>query len=199
MKPPKRNRGLRIAHSFDRGMGKVKIVASPALQKSLKYEIVDDPRSPGRGQVLKITIPGGDYKGLKNDLGFLRVNVEMPDTPPAPTRALIFDGRLVAAPGSFSHSNIYLYSAGPRTERSFRVYPMRLTGRGWQRYFLSRWNNRESSRVLNKISDAKVLTVSFFFHDIKEPVEIRIGNVGDTMAKTSDAPVWWEGGEAEPI
>ena len=199
VKPPKRNRGLRIAHSFDRGMGKVKIVASPALRKDLKYELVDDPMSPARGQVLKITIPGGDYAGLKRDLGFLRVNVEIPDTPPAATRAVVFDGKLVASPGSFSHSNIYLYSAGARNERSFRVYPMRLAGRDWQRYFLSRWNNHESSRVLEKISDAKVLTVSFFFRDIKEPVEIRIGDIGDTMAKISDAPVWWEGGEAEPI
>ena len=76
---------------------------------------------------------------------------------------------------------------------------MRMSSREWQRFFVSRWNNHESKRVLTKIGDAKTLTVSFFFRNLKEPVEIRIGNIGDTTQNVSDAPVWWEGGEAEPI
>ena len=200
VEPPKHNRGIRIVHSFDRGMGEVQIVCSPALEGALKHEIVDDPRSPAGGKVLKITIPAGNYRGIPHDLGFLRVNVIVPDTPPAKTRSLVFDGKIVAAPGNFSHGNIYLHSAKDQNgRRSFRVYPMRMTGRDWQRFFVSRWNNHETTRVLKKIDDAKTLTVSYFFRNISEPVEIRIGNIGDTAQNVSDAPVWWEGGEAEPI
>ena len=198
VQPFDRNRGIRVVHSFDRGMGEVKIVASPSLQKALKSEIVDDPSSPSSGKVLKITIPGGDYRGIGHDHGYLRVNVEVPDTPPAGTRSLVVDGMVVAAQGNFSHGNIYLRGAGPRSTRLFRVYPARPGRRGWQRTFVTNWYG-EGARTLKKITDAESFAVSFFFHNITEPVEIRIGNIGDTETNLSVAPVWKEGAEAEPI
>ena len=196
--PVDRNRGIRIVHSFDQGMGGVKVVVSPALRKVLKQEIVDDPTSPSGGKVLKITIPGGDYRGIGHDLGYLRVNVEVPDTPPAKTRALVIDARLRAAPGCFRHSNVYLRGEGPQATRLFRVYPMRSGRYDWQRTYISKWSG-EGTRVLKKITDGKTLAISFFFNNINEPVEIRIGNIGDTRLNVSLAPVWKEGGEAEPI
>ena len=193
-----RSAKYKVSHSFNDGMGGTEVIVSPALRGIAKSEIVDDPASPAGGKVLKITIPGGKYRtGEKQDGGYLRVTVRIPCRLEKGTKSLVFDGILKAKPEDFSRCNIYLQSEGDAESRSRRVYHLLTLRPQWTRTFNSYWT--KEGKVLKDITQARYAAVSFFFRDITEPVEIRIGDLGGSELPISSAPVWVEGGEAEPI
>ena len=197
MRPQFSTRRIRVIPFFDAsGLKNAAISATPSLRKVLKYEIVDAPDSPSGGKALKITIPGGNYRGIGKDLGYLRINVEFPDEVPAGTLAMMLDCKVVAAPGEFSRCNLYLNGEGKLGHRLYCYYLFH-PGVKWQRVFNS--TKKTETRPLKKITDAKGRTLSFFFDRITQPAEIWISATGDTAENISSAPIWYEGGEAEPI
>ena len=172
------------------------IITSPTLRKVVKHEIVDDPSSPAGGKVLKITIPGGNYRGIGRDHGYLRVDLEIADRVPKKSRAMVIDCKVVAASGEFNHCNLYLHAEGKVGQRKFRYYPIRCSGE-WQRIFQT--GVKQEARPLKDLSEVSNRTVSFFFNNITQPVEIYVGATGDTVQNIAPAPLWYAGGEAEPI
>ena len=193
-----RSAKYKVSHSFNGGMGGTEVIVSPALRGVAKSEIVDDPASPSGGKVLRITIPGGKYRtGEKQDGGYLRVTVRIPCRLEKGTKGLVFDGSLKARPEDFSRCNIYLQSEGDAKSRSRRVYHLLTLRPQWDRIFNSYWT--KEGKVLADITQARYAAVSYFFKDITGPVEIRIGDLGGTDLQLSSAPIWAEGGEAEPI
>ena len=188
---------IRRARSFDGGLNGARIEASPSLRNVLKYKIVNDPEVPSGSKVLKITIPGGDYRGIENDVGYLRVDLCFPDTVPAENCNMFTEYRVVAAPGNFSHCNVYLNGEGPEERRLFRVYYLPIPKNdGWERCFSSVWS-REGKRVLTKLADARSRKISFFFRRIDRKAEIYLGMIGDATIHVSEVPAWREGREAE--
>ena len=193
--PDAKQSGIKVVHDFANGMGKVKITGSPTLLKAVKSEIVDDPTSPAKGKVLKITIPAGKYRGESNDNGYLRLNLEMPYGLAKGERSLLLEHRIVADPTDFSHGNEYLFD-GPRGKRTSRIYPFKSSA-DWQREL--RPSKRTGSKPLKDLTTTKFRFISFFFYSLNHPVEIYIGNIGTGEGGASIVPPWKEGGEAEVI
>ena len=192
-----RGSAIRRAVSFDDGMSGVIVDASPTILPELKCETVADPAVPSGGKVLKITIPAGKYRGIKHDAGYLRVDVNFADRVPSENCNMVTEYRIVAAPGSFSHCNVYLHGEGPADRRLFRAYylPVPKTDE-WQRDFSSVWS-KEGKRVLTELADARSRKISFFFRNIDGGAEIRLGMIGDATVDVSEVPPWCEGREAE--
>ena len=187
--------GMKVVHDFANGMGKIKITGSDTLLKAVKSEIVDDPTSPAKGKVLKITIPAGKYRGESNDNGYLRINLEMPYSLAKNEQSLLLEHRIVADPTDFSHGNEYLFD-GPRGKRTSRIYPFKSSA-DWQREL--RPSKRTGSKPLKDLTTTKFRFISFFFYSLNHPVEIYIGNIGTGEGGASIVPPWKEGGEAEVI
>ncbi len=197
VKPDAKFDSFRVAKDFKDGFQDVEFSGSEKLVSAMKTEVVDDPTSPSGGKVLKITIPPGHYHRREMDKGYLRLTVALPVyTVPEGTRVAMLDCRLVAAAGDFSHANDYFTGAGERGKRKYRMYPFRV-GPEWSRIFS--FTPATGEFTLKKLTDTRRRSLGFFFHDITAPVEIRIGQMGDSTENYSPTPLWKEGTEAEPI
>ena len=69
----------------------------------------------------------------------------------------------------------------------------------WTRDIIPLWMRVSPDSKLTDYSLVKERKISYFFHRIAHPVEIRIDNIGDTAEVLSSVPVWEKGREAEPI
>ena len=192
--PDRKPADLKVVHDFTKGLDGIKFAGSGAMLKSVKYEIIDDPGSPAKGKVLKITIPPGKYKGEDNDLGYLRFDLCMPYSLADGSESLLLDHKIAADPTDYSHSCEYLFD-GPRGKRNSRMYPFKAKNE-WQREI--RASKKGGSKILKDLKRTKFRHISFFFFKLDNPVEIRIGNIGDAKG-ISIVPLWKEGGEAEVI
>ena len=198
--PDNRDRALRIAADFEHGMGGVTVDAAPVLRDKIKVEIVDDPKSPSGNKVLKITVPPGDYKkGRKRDDGYLRIDVILPYTMPAGTKALTVDHMLITSGGDLYRVNNYIRTDDAGDGKSaFRMHKLQPSPR-WTRDIIPLWMRVSPDSKLKDYSLVRERKISYFFHRIEHPVEIRIDNIGDTAEVLSSVPVWEKGREAEPI
>ena len=195
------DRALRIAADFEHGMGGVVVEASGALREKIRTGIVDDPTSPSGSKVLRITVPPGDYKqGRKQDEGYLRIDVFLPSyTMPAGTRALTVDHKLVVAGGDLYRVNNYIRTGDSADGQSaYRMHKLQPSPR-WTRDIVPLWMRVSPDSKLTDFSLVRERKISYFFHRITQPVEIRIDNIGDTAEVLSSVPVWEKGREAEPI
>ena len=195
------DRALRIAADFEHGMGGVAVDASAALREKIRTEIVADPTSPSGSKVLKITVPPGDYKrGRKQDEGYLRIDVFLPAyNMPEGTRALTVDHKLVTADGDLYRVNNYIRTGDSEDGKSaYRMHKLQPSPR-WTRDIIPLWMRVSPDSKLNDFSLVKERKISYFFHRITHPVEIRIDNIGDTAETLSSVPVWEKGRESEPI
>ena len=181
----------RIVHDFEHGMGDISIIAQDSIKRAVKCEIVTEP---GRGKVLKVTIPQGKYRGQSKDYGFLRLSLSMSYRMPAGTKAPVLDHRIVAAPGEYHHSNDYLLDAPLGEQRHGRMYRFE-SGPEWQTE--TRSNFREVDKLMKDITATRYRVISFFFDKLEHPVEIYVDNLGDTTADFSCTPFWSEGTYSE--
>ncbi len=183
-----------IVEDFEHGMGKVRVTAPKSLNGKLKTEIVDDPSSPSKSKVLKITVPPGNYHESEESPGYIRISIDMPYTISATTKALILDHKLVAEDGSgFSHANDYLVGGG-----KYRLQKLFPTA-GWIREIIDFTTPTSATRPMTDMTQTKRRRISFFFTEIKKPVEIRIDNIGDSPDAVTTVPSWNEMREAERI
>ena len=193
---------LRIAADFEQGMGDVKVNCGKLLREKLKYEIVDDPTSPSKSKVLKISFPAGNYKGHDRDGGYVRVDVAMPYSVAKGTKSLVFDHRMVTTGKGFSHSNDYIVDQvedGRASAKAYyRLYSFKPTAE-WTRSITPLNGRSNSTNHLNDVTRTKFRKVSFFFNEVDAPVEIYIDNIGDTESNVSNMPMWKEGTEGEPM
>ena len=197
----RRDRALRIAADLEHGMGGVIVETSASLRESIKTEIVDDPTSPSGSKVLKITIPPGDYKqGRKQDEGYLRIDVILHSyTMPAGSKALTVDHKLITAGGDLYRVNNYIRTGDSEDGKSaYRMHKLQPSPR-WTRDIIPLWMRVSPDSKLNDYSLVRERKISYFFHRIEHPVEIRIDNIGDTAEVLSSVPVWEKGRESEPI
>ena len=192
---------LHSVADFNNGMGKVTLSGTPQLLAALKHEIVDDPDSPARGKVLKITLPPGDYRGQTGDGSFVRLNIDVPNELGRNAKALFADYRLDDPGKMLDHANDYLISEDPDPKKlkhwSMGLWP----ADGWSRDIHAFWQLVtvfKDKDLHKKLAAADLRRLSFFFKAVTTPVEIRIGNLGDTPEEFSTAPLWKEHGEAEP-
>ena len=193
---------LRIAADFEQGMGDVKVNCGKLLREKLKYEIVDDPTSPSKSKVLKISFPAGNYKGHDRDGGYVRVDVALPYSIAEGTKSLVFDHRMVTSGKGFSHSNDYIVDqvedGRASAKASYRLYSFKPTAE-WTRSITPLGGRSNSTNHLKDVTKTKFRKVSFFFNEVDAPVEIYIDNIGDTKSNISNMPMWKEGTEGEPM
>ena len=196
------NADIRAAADFGNGMGDVQVVASKRLREKIGYAIVDDPASPSKGKVLKITFPAGNYRGHDRDGGYIRVDVTMPYSVAKGTKSLVLDHRMVMNGKGFSHSNDYLVDqierSGASAKARYRLYSFKPSDR-WARSITPLDVRSTSTNHLKDLTQTKFRKVSFFFNEVDAPVEIRIGIIGDTNSDISNMPMWSEGTEGEPM
>ena len=57
----------------------------------------------------------------------------------------------------------------------------------------------KSPRPLSDITQTRARRLCFYFYRVSSPVEIYVGNIGDTAEDISSVPLWKLGTEAEPI
>ena len=196
-----------IVADFEHGMGKVEVSAPKTVKAAMKVEIVDDPTSPSKNKVLKITVPPGKYFGRERDEGLLRISVDMPYKATKKTKSFCFDHKVVASGDDFHHCNSYLLDSSlDDPNRRYVTTPILAgtiapkgapRGSGEWRSELFRPNPRHNA--LKKFEKIKIRRISYFFNKIDRPVEICVDNIGDTTDNVSIVPLWKDGGEAEPI
>lgn len=198
--PDNRDRALRIAADFEHGMGGVTVDAAPVLRDKIKVEIVDDPKSPSGNKVLKITVPPGNYKkGRKSDMDYLRIDVNLPYTMPVGTKALTVDHMLITSGGDLYRINNYIRTGDAENGKpAYRMHKLWPSSR-WKRDIIPLWMRVSPDSKLKDYSLVRERKISYFFHRIEHPVEIRIDNIGDTAEVLSSVPLWEKGCEAEPI
>ena len=193
---------IRVAADFEAGMGPVEIKAPKLLMEKIRCEIVDDPSSPSKSKVLKISFPAGKYMGEGRDGGYVRVDVAMPYDIAKESRALVLDHRMVTTAAGFSHANDYLVdvveTVGANDKAAYRVFKVSPSER-WTRGITPLDVRMNSSNPLKDVTKTKFRKVSFFFNEVDAPVEIYVDNIGDTKSKISTMPMWREGAEGEPI
>ncbi len=189
---------LRIVRDFEDGLGDLAFLGD--LSKSMKHEIVDDPTSPGKGKVLKITVFPPQTTGNDDGTALKELALYMPYRVPAGTVGPFLDYKIVtAAPGDFSHFDDLFLGEGALDD------PQRLYRRGTSRGAPPYWfrNIRpapiKSARPLSDITQTRYRRLCFYFYRVSSPVEIYIGNIGDTAEDISSVPLWKLGTEAEPI
>ena len=192
-----------IRADFEHGMGDVIVTAPAALKKVLKYEIVDDPTSPTKSKVLKITVPAGTYSGRKQDDGLIRVSVDMPFVVKKGEKCITVETKVVRhgddqIRGSFYILDNVLEYKKPRKYRMYGIEP--LSPAQWRRHivpFNQRGNHESRIDSLRKVKSCRM---SFFIHNrISAPIEIYVDNLGCSETNLSLVNPWKEGGEAEPI
>ena len=191
-----------IAADFENGMGEVTVVASKLLREKIKYEIVDDPASPSKSKVLKISFPAGNYKGRDRDGGYVRVDVAMPYTVAKGTKALVVDHKMVTTGVGFSHANDYLVDRvegkGADAKAAYRMFKLAPRG-SWTRETIPCTGRTDATNPMKDLTQTKFRKVSFFFNEVDAPVEIYIDNIGDTKSAVSNMPFWKPGAEGEPM
>ena len=187
---------LNIVEDFEHGMGKVRVTAPKSLNGKLKTEIVDDPSSPSKSKVLKITVPPGKYHESEESPGYIRISADLPYTISEDARALTVDYKLDADDGSgFSHANDYLIADDKQHYLLQRMSP----GKDWVSVTTAFTNPNPATKPMKDLTQTRLRRVSFFFTDIKKPVEIRIDNIGDSPDAVTTLPPWSEAREAEII
>ena len=193
---------IHAAADFEQGMGVVTVVGSKRLREKIGYEIVEDPTSPSKSKVLKISFPAGNYRGHDRDGGYIRVDVAMPYSIAKGTKSLVLDHRMVTTGKGFSHSNDYLVDVvedGRASDKAFyRLYKFSPRGE-WTRSITPLDVRSTSTNHLKDVTKTKFRKVSFFFNEVDAPVEIYVDNIGDTKAHISNMPMWKEGTEGEPM
>ena len=191
---------LRIAADFENGMGKVIVTVPKSIRENLHTEIVDDPTSPSRNKVLKITVTPGKYSGRKVDEGLLRLSVDMPYSVPKGTKAFTVDHKLVFSGEGFSHANDYLIETAETPKPDTRYRMQRLSPKPrWSRDIVPITVRSNTDYPLKDLTQTKYRRLSFFFKAIDAPVELYVDNIGDTQEECSSMSEWFLGGEAEPI
>ena len=183
--PPK----IRVVQDFSNGMGETVILTSKKLEGLVKSEIVDDPTSPGKGKVLKITVQPCSERGEGKDHAMLRVDVYMPYTVPKGTISLGLDHRIVGDPRDYNRSWEYLFD-GPPGKRSSQMFYFRSTAE-WKRDLRRRMSSVNGvKKVMKKIENTRFRMISYFFNSITVPTEIYIGNICDTDQNVSFVRPW---------
>lgn len=193
---------IRVAADFENGMGDVKVNCGKLLREKIRYEIVDDPTSPSKNKVLKISFPAGNYKGHARDEGYVRVDVAMPYSIAAGTKSFVLDHRMVTSGNGFSHANDYIVDRvedGRANEKAFyRLYSFKPAA-GWTRSITPLNSRSHPTNKLEDVTETKFRKVSFFFDEVDAPVEIYVDTIGDTKSDISNMPMWREGAEGEPM
>ena len=109
---------------------------------------------------------------------------------------------MVTSGKGFSHSNDYLVDRvedGKANGKAYyRLYGFRPSDR-WARSVTPLDVRSTSTNHLKDVTETKFRKVSFFFNEVDAPVEIYIGNIGDTKSEISNMPMWREGAEGEPM
>ena len=163
----------------------------------MKSEIVDDPTSPGKGKVLKITIPPGKYSGEKQDLKMVRVDIFMPYTVPKGTWAIGLDHRIVCDPRDYVRSWEYI-SVGSNSKKLRSQQYRFLSSSSWKRELRS-WHMyvEGSAPKMLDLVDARARKISYFFNGITSPVEIYVGCIFDTAEPDLTIMPPWKVGTEE--
>ena len=194
---------MRIVADFENGMGVVSVSAPAAVKKVMKVGIVDDPTSPSRSKVLKITVPPGKYLGDTRDEKYIRISVDLPYKVPKSARSLAVDYKMgFAKDAGFSHASDYLLVADlvNPVGKPYRVYHLSVDpDGGWGSACNPLDARNVHERTMKKVTMTNSRRISFFFTAIDRPLEIRVDNIGDTVGEISPVMLWKEGGEAEPI
>ena len=202
--------GYEIVADFENGMGGVEVTAPPSVRAKMKVSIIDDPTAPTPGKVLKITVPPGEYRGRKADLGFLRISVDIKGyNIPAGTHGITSDFKVCLHGGNgFSHANDYIIESfdpavkNPhfRSQRIFGHFGYAFVESKWQRITLPFYlRNFKSNRMLKDVTRTQYRRLSFFFKRIDAPVEIYVDNIGNLKKGFSFAPLWCTDQEAAPL
>ena len=203
-------KGYEIAADFENGMGVVEVTAPPLVKAKMKVSIIDDPTAPTPGKVLKITIPPGEYRGRKADLGYLRISVDIKGYAiPAGTHGITSDFKVCLHGGTgFSHANDYIIESfdpavkNPhfRSQRIFGHFGFAFVEGKWQRITLPFYlRNFRSNRMLKDVTKTQFRRLSFFFKRIDAPVEIYVDNIGNLKQGFSFAPLWCTDQECDPL
>ena len=193
---------IKVDLDFANGMGPLEINAPSKLKKALKYEIVDDPTSPAKGKVLKITVPPGDYQGNQGDEGYARISLEMPYRVKKSVRSLVVDLKVETTGTGYHFGNLYLRAADMSVKGAgFQMYALgKDTNNQWERKFFAVNQRGNMEQRMKKASQARFYRLCFFLDkQIDAPIEIRVGNIGTSVDCIAPAPMWKEGGEAEPL
>ena len=199
---PEPRRSIRL--DFENGLGDAVVNAPESALKKLKYEIVDDPTSPTRDKVLKITLPPGQYLGRKSDDGLIRVELNMPFRVAKDEYCFAIDAKVVAAPDQKIHANIYILDHDltykqKRKYRMLRGLDKFSTGE-WQRALLPFDMHGNNEQRLASKTQTRFCRISFFIGaNVEAPIEIYLDNIGTSPDNISPVPLWKEGCEAEPI
>ena len=192
-----------IRFDFSNGFENAVVGVSPSAAKALKYGIVDDPSSPAKGKILKITLPAGNYVGRKSDNGLIRVELNMPYRFAADEQSFAFDVKVTADPEQRMFGNVYVIDRDLKAagKRKFRLLSMGPFARGvWQHLILpfKLYGNHEQ-RLMDK-SKVRFCRISFFIGaNVAAPVEICLAAIGGSPENVTDVELWKEGGEAEPF
>ena len=203
-------KGYEIVADFENGMGVAEVTAPPSVKAKMKVSIIDDPTAPTPSKVLKITIPPGEYRGRKADLGYLRISVDIKKyTIPAGTHGITSDFKVCLHGGDgFSHANDYIIESfdpavkNPhfRSQRIFGHFGYAFVEGKWQRITLPFYlRNFKSNRMLKDVTKTQYRRLSFFFKRIDAPVEIYVDNIGNLKKGFSFAPLWCTDQEGDPL
>ena len=190
-----------LVADFEQGMGDVKVNVPPSLEANTRVEIVADPTSPSKGNVLKITVPKGEYTGRPEDDNYLRISIDLPYTIGKDTKAVLLDHRLICAPTGFSFANNYLVdriSPVADPDAHYLNHRMSPTSK-WTQEVIPLWARSDGQPKMTDPTSTKYRRISFFFKSIDETTEIYIDNIGDSTIDTSTMPEWKRGTEQEPI
>ena len=189
---------------FEKGLGDAVVNAPESALKKLKYEIVDDPTSPTKDKVLKITLPPGQYLGRKSDDGLIRVELNLPFRVAKDEYCFAIDAKVVAAPDQKIHANIYILDHD-LTYKQKRKYRMlrgmdKLSTGEWQRALLPFDMHGNNEQRLASKTQTRFCRISFFIGaDISAPVEICLAGIGGSLDNVTVVEPWKAGGEAEPM
>ncbi len=190
-----------IVADFEQGMGDVKVNVSPSLEAKTRVEIIDDPTSPSKSKVLKITVPKGEYTGRQEDASYLRISIDLPYSIAKGTKAVLLDHRLVAAKTGFSFANNYLVDRiSPVADPAAHYLNHRMSPTNkWTQEIIPLWARSDGQPKLTDPTATQYRRISFFFKSIDDTTEIYIDNIGDTTLDISTMPEWKRGTEQEPI
>ena len=198
---PEVRRNIRL--NFADGMGEAVVAAPRSALDKIGQEIVSDPASPGKGKVLKITLPAGNYLGREADSGLIRVELNMPFRFAKDEYCFAFDAKVVAAPEQPIHGNVYVldHDLTYPKKRKYRMLAMGPLGSGeWRRYLLPFEMRGNQEQRMAKKTQTRFCRISFFIGSpVVAPVEIYLADIGASPDNISFVEPWKEGCEAEPI
>ena len=144
------------------------------FEGTFRYEIAEDPRSPERGKVLKLSIPA-----LKPEYADLRprliVDIKFDRSKIKDIRSMYLDYR-VTHPWFNEWPAVYFMSSDPFGAAIFSGYHEGRRDRNWHHVVFPYRKFKPDPRLDPSIADT--IRLSFFLRELSEPSEIYIGAVG---------------------